>query len=64
MYANDEPSSKLFNYGRSQAVRLPAAFRFDTQEVFIRQAPETGDVIRSRKQLDWNSFFLRLKMQA
>jgi antitoxin VapB len=31
--------AKLFNNGRSQAVRLPAAFRFDTQEVFIRQDP-------------------------
>jgi enoyl-CoA hydratase/carnithine racemase len=48
-----EPSitqtAKLFTNGRSQAVRLPAAFRFDTKEVFIRQDPKTGDVILSRK---------------
>jgi len=53
--------AKLFVNGRSQAVRLPAAFRFDTKEVFIRQDPETGDVILSRKPADWNSFFSALK---
>ena len=42
-------TAKLFTNGRSQAVRLPAAFRFDTKEVFIRQDPKTGDVILSRK---------------
>jgi antitoxin VapB len=53
--------AKLFNNGRSQAVRLPAAFRFDTQEVFIRQDPETGDIILSRKPPDWASFFVAVK---
>ena len=28
--------AKLFTNGRSQAVRLPLAYRFDTKEVFIR----------------------------
>ncbi len=41
--------AKLFTNGRSQAVRLPVAYRFDTKEVFIRQDAETGDVILSRK---------------
>ncbi|MDP3612810.1 MAG: AbrB/MazE/SpoVT family DNA-binding domain-containing protein, partial [Rubrivivax sp.] len=45
--------AKLFTNGRSQAVRLPAAFRFDTKEVFIRQDPKTGDVILSRKPTTW-----------
>lgn len=49
--------AKLFINGRSQAVRLPAAFRFDTKEVFIRQDPETGDVILSRKPATWDEFF-------
>lgn len=49
--------AKLFANGRSQAVRLPAAFRFDTTEVFIRQDAETGDVILSRKPADWDDFF-------
>jgi antitoxin VapB len=48
--------AKLFTNGRSQAVRLPAAFRFDTREVFIRQDPTTGDVILSRKPDDWAEF--------
>ncbi len=49
--------AKLFINGRSQAVRLPAAWRFDGNEVFIRQDPETGDVILSRKPTNWDSFF-------
>ncbi|MGZ8190996.1 MAG: antitoxin [Methylococcaceae bacterium] len=53
--------AKLFTNGRSQAVRLPAAFRFDAREVFIRQDPETGDVILSRKPVDWDDFFAALR---
>jgi len=53
--------AKLFTNGRSQAVRLPAAFRFDTKEVYIRQDPETGDVILSRKPADWVDFFAALE---
>jgi antitoxin VapB len=53
--------AKLFTNGRSQAVRLPAAYRFDTKEVFIRQDPETGDVILSRKPATWDDFFMALK---
>ena len=53
--------AKLFANGRSQAVRLPAAYRFDTKEVFIRQDSETGDVILSRKPATWDDFFAALK---
>lgn len=53
--------AKLFTNGRSQAVRLPAAFRFDVKEVFIRQDPETGDVILSRKPASWDDFFAALQ---
>lgn len=53
--------AKLFTNGRSQAVRLPAAYRFDTKEVFIRQDLETGDVILSRKPASWDDFFFALK---
>ncbi|MGQ0711420.1 MAG: antitoxin [Rhodoferax sp.] len=49
-------TAKLFTNGRSQAVRLPAAYRFDTQEVFIRKDPVTGDVILSRRPDDWSGF--------
>lgn len=53
--------AKLFINGRSQAVRLPVAYRFDTKEVFIRQDVETGDVILSRKPASWDDFFSALK---
>ena len=49
-------TAKLFVNGRSQAVRLPAAYRFDTHEVFIRKDPLTGDVILSRRPDDWSGF--------
>jgi antitoxin VapB len=40
--------AKLFRNGRSQAVRLPAEFRFEGQEVYIRRDAVTGDVILSK----------------
>ena len=49
--------AKLFMNGRSQAVRLPAAYRFEGTEVFIRRDPQTGDVILSRKPRSWDDFF-------
>lgn len=57
-------TAKIFTNGRSQAVRLPAAFRFDTKEVFIRQDPGTGDVILSRKPTSWDGFFEALDAAA
>lgn len=53
--------AKLFTNGRSQAVRLPAAYRFDTKEVFIRKDAETGDVILSRRPTNWDGFFAALE---
>lgn len=49
--------AKLFTNGRSQAVRLPSAYRFDGKEVFIRRDPQTGDVVLSRKPTSWDEFF-------
>jgi antitoxin VapB len=49
--------AKLFMNGRSQAVRLPAVFRFNSKEVYIRKDPVTGDVILSRKPGSWDEFF-------
>lgn len=54
-------TAKIFTNGRSQAVRLPAAYRFDTKEVFIRRDPETGDVILSVKPANWDGFFTALE---
>jgi antitoxin VapB len=50
-------TAKIFRNGRSQAVRLPAEFRFEGKEVFIRQDPETGDVVLSRRPDSWETFF-------
>ena len=40
--------AKVFMSGRSQAVRIPAEFRFASSEVYIRRDPKNGDVILSR----------------
>lgn len=53
--------AKLFTNGRSQAVRLPAAYRFDAKEVFIRKDEQTGEVILSPRPLSWDGFFAALK---
>lgn len=50
-------TAKLFRNGRSQAVRLPAAYRFDCEEVFIRKDDATGDVILSRRPGSWDEYF-------
>ncbi len=39
--------AKLFNNGGSQAVRLPAEFRFDGDFVYVRRDERSGDVILS-----------------
>jgi antitoxin VapB len=49
--------AKLFRNGRSQAVRLPAEFRFHTKSVLIRKDPATGDVILSPQSDSWDEFF-------
>lgn len=49
--------AKVFSSGGSQAVRLPAEFRFDTSEVDIRRDPVTGDVVLSRPHASWNDYF-------
>ncbi|OGT64160.1 MAG: DNA-binding protein [Gammaproteobacteria bacterium RIFCSPHIGHO2_12_FULL_45_9] len=54
-------TAKLFINGRSQAVRLPAAYRFQGKEVFIHKDPETGDIILSRKPPNWDDFFIALQ---
>jgi antitoxin VapB len=54
-------TAKLFQNGRSQAVRLPAEYRFEGSEVYIRRDPATGDVVLSRKPESWHDFFDLLK---
>jgi antitoxin VapB len=57
-------TAKIFINGRSQAVRLPMAFRFDTDEVFIRQDPVSGDVILSKKPANWDGLLQLLPTLA
>jgi antitoxin VapB len=49
--------AKLFRNGRSQAVRLPAEFRFRTKSVSIRRDSSTGEVILSARPDSWEGFF-------
>ena len=53
--------AKLFRNGRSQAVRLPAEYRFEGAEVYVRRAPATGDVVLSRRPDTWKDFFELMK---
>ena len=41
--------AKLFTTGGSQAVRLPAEYRFSGDVVYVRRDPLTGDVILSSR---------------
>jgi len=52
-------TAKLFKNGNSQAVRLPAEFRFQGDEVYITRDGTTGDVMLSTRPgaQCWNAFF-------
>jgi antitoxin VapB len=52
--------AKVFMTGRSQAVRIPARYRFDADEVYIRRDPQTGDLILSEKPDTWADIFKAL----
>lgn len=51
---------KLFMNGRSQAVRIPAEYRFEGTEVEFRPGPNPGEVIiaaRPRRTGSFDEFF-------
>jgi antitoxin VapB len=50
-------TAKIFQNGRSQAVRLPAEFRFSTSEVFIERQGDS--IILKPKPESWDDFFSR-----
>ncbi len=52
-----DQTAKVFLNGRSQAVRLPAQFRFEEEEVYVRRDEATGDIILSRNPGNWDEFF-------
>jgi antitoxin VapB len=47
-------TAKIFMNNRSQAVRLPKEFRFDTSEVFIRKVGD--EIILSPRPADWSAY--------
>jgi len=53
-------TAKLFRNGRSQGVRLPAEFRFEGSEVYIRRNA-SGYVVLSRRPESWEGFFELMK---
>jgi antitoxin VapB len=46
-------TAKIFTTGRSQAVRLPKAYRFDTAEVFIEKVGNTVILRPKRNKDEW-----------
>jgi antitoxin VapB len=52
--------AKVFMSGRSQAVRIPAEYRFATEEVYIRRDPQSGDLILSEAPGGWDEIFSAL----
>jgi antitoxin VapB len=46
--------AKVFQYGRSQAIRLPKEFRVDRAEVYLKKTPE-GFLVIARDP--WEIFF-------
>jgi antitoxin VapB len=53
--------ARVFFSGRSQAVRIPAEFRFKTDEVYVRRDPQSGDLILSESPVKtWAEVFKAL----
>jgi antitoxin VapB len=49
--------AKLFRNGRSQAVRIPAEFRMEGSEVYIRYDASSKQLILSPRPESWQDFF-------
>ena len=52
--------ARVFMTGRSQAVRIPSAYRFTTDEVYIRRDPQSGDLILSQAPGGWDEIYAAL----
>ena len=53
--------ARVFFSGRSQAVRIPAEFRFTTDEVYVRRDPQSGSRILCESPEDsWSDVFQAL----
>lgn len=50
-------TARLFTNGGSQAVSLPAEYRFSADRVYVRRDARTGDVILSTEpRASWSDF--------
>jgi antitoxin VapB len=51
--------AKVHWNGESQSVDLPANFLFETDEVYVRRDPKSGDITLSEKRLkpSWDEVF-------
>ena len=49
-------TAKVFRHGGSQAVRLPAEYRFDRDEVFVWRDEATGYLVLSAQPASWTGF--------
>lgn len=56
--------ARVFMSGRSQAVRIPAEFRFTTEEVYVRRDPQSGDLILSQAPGGWDDIYAALDQAA
>ncbi len=52
--------AKVFMNGRSQAVRIPAEYRFTADEVYVRRDAQTGNLILSETPGEWSDLFAAL----
>lgn len=52
--------AKVFQNGRSQAIRIPKECRVDTDEVYIQKKGDTL-IIKPKYKDKWDSFFDALK---
>ncbi len=55
-------TAKIFMNGRSQAVRLPKQFRFETDEVFIKKIG--NEIILSPRPKSWDDFFTKTALPS
>jgi antitoxin VapB len=53
-------TAKLFQNGRSQAVRLPKAFRFEGDEVYIKRVGN-GVLLVPKENKPWSALFESLE---
>lgn len=55
----EKTTAKVFVSGRSQAVRIPKKFRFNTNEVFVEQ--EGDRIVLTPRPKSWDQYFAKAK---